>query len=256
MVTLSCRILPVLGFFFAWYSAHAQENPDFNINDMMNQNCPNFRCSAGDAPVPQSRPKFTSTGCNTMGGGVMMMSPGSGKDDVRPYAECCDQWHACYQVCGVNKATCDTAFETCAKQACGPEAINEQCHKDVNLNNMMMKIGGCQKFNEAQLQACECKPKDQAPAQREAALRYFYKKQAPENVDKVPNLIAKADSPSKLAGLFVKLLRKYPAAIQHKEDPMQAMYDKIRMESTNEEATEETIVDTPEGETSEETEEL
>jgi hypothetical protein len=191
-----------------------------------------------------------------MGGGVMMMAPGADEDQERPYAGCCDQWHACYQVCGVNKATCDTAFETCAKEACGPET-NEQCHKDVNLSNMMMKLGGCQKFNEAQLQACECKPKDAAVVQREAALRYFYKKQAPDNVDKVPNLIAKADSPSKLAGLFIKLLRKYPEAIQQKEDPMKAMYDKIRLETEEAKTMEgETDEETPDEKSSEETMEL
>ena len=160
----------------------------------------------------------------------MMQARGDG--DEKAYASCCDQWHACYQVCGVSKKTCDDGFETCAKETCGEkDDTTERCHKDIDLSVMLLKIGGCQKFNQDQLQACECKPKAQAPAQREAALRYFYKKQAPENVDKVTNLIAKADTPSKLAALFIKLLAKYPDAITKKEDPMQSMYDKIRKEA-------------------------
>ena len=191
----------------------AGEAPDFDINDMMNQNCPNYRCSAGMTPTPKARPKFESTGCSTLGAGSIMMTGGGGSTD-KPYEACCDLWHACYQVCGVSKKSCDQQFETCAKDRCHSATDSETCTKDADLSIMMMKLGGCQAFNQAQYKACDCTAtKDKAVAQREAALRYFYKKQAPDNVDKVPNLVAKADTPSKLAGLFVKLLAKYPAAI-------------------------------------------
>ena len=238
---LSCLLLPLLYLVaVSSVSGTKDEGPDFDINDLMSQSqhCPNFRCSSGMTPVPKTRPKFESMGCASMGGGMFVAS--TGENDAKPYDACCDQWHACYQVCGVSKNTCDTAFETCAKETCGDKEENEQCHKDLQLSTMLLKLGGCQKFDTAQLQACECKSKDQAPAQREAALRHFYKKHAPENVDKVPNLIAKADSPSKLAGLFIKLLLKYPAAIQKKKDHTQDMFDKIRME-TNSETTEDSM---------------
>lgn len=159
------------------------------------------------------------------------MMAGADATGDKPYESCCDQWHACYQICGVSKKTCDTTFETCAKEGCGAD---ETCTKDVELNTMMMKLGGCQKFNEAQYKACECTQKDQAPAKRQAALRYFYKKYAPDSVDKAESLAAKADTPSKMAGLLIKLLLKYPAAIQKVEDPMKKMYDKIRTESSTE----------------------
>ena len=43
--------------------------------------------------------------------------------------------------------------------------------------------------------------------------------------------MTKADTAGKLASLFVKLLAKYPAAIEKKEDPMKEMYERIQRES-------------------------
>ncbi len=155
-----------------------------------------------------------------------MMSPGAASDE-KPYESCCHQWHACYQVCGSTKKTCDTTFETCAKEVCGGD---EKCTKDVELNNMMLKLGGCKKFEQAQYQACECASSNQVAQKREAAIRYFYKKFSPENVEKAKELALKADTASKLAGLFRKLLLKYPDAIVKKDDPMKAMFDKMKLD--------------------------
>lgn len=209
---------------------------DFDFKNMMNQNCPNFKCTSGYTPVPKSRTKFESTGCSAMGGGDMMMNPGGEGSNEKPYESCCHQWHACYQICGASKKTCDATFESCAKEACGND--DEQCTKDLELSNMMMKLGGCKKFDEAQYQNCECTPANQASSKREAAIRKFYKKNSPENVDKATSLAQKADTPGKVAGLFTKLLLKYPEAITIKDDPMKAMFDKINVEKDDDKATE------------------
>jgi len=211
-------------------------DPDFNLNDMMNkQNCPNFKCSAGHTPVPKSRglKKFESMGCSSMGGGAIMMTGGGDGGGEKPYETCCDQWHACYQICGMSKNACDTAFETCAKDACGIE-YDTKCKQDVEINTMMMKLSGCQKFNEAQYRACECTPNERAMTKRRGALEYFYKKYSPDTMDKVEHLAKKADTTKKMANLLMKLLQKYPEAIQKIEDPMKKMYDKIRMNSDTE----------------------
>jgi hypothetical protein len=200
-----------------------------------NQNCPNFRCTSGYTPVQKSRTKFESTGCSTMGGGAMFMNPGKSSSE-KPYESCCHQWHACYQICGVSKKTCDATFDTCSKATCG--GGDESCSKDLELNNMMMKLGGCKTFDEAQNRNCECTPEAKAPAKREAAIRKFYQKNAPESADKAASLIQKADTSSKLAGLFIKLLLKYPTAIEIKEDPMKAMFDKINVEDKTAESKE------------------
>jgi hypothetical protein len=50
-------------------------------------------------------------------------------------------------------------------------------------------------------------------------------------VEKAKELAKKADSTTKMAGLFKKLLAKYPDAIQKIEDPQQAMYQKMMDEA-------------------------
>lgn len=235
----------------------ADPPPDFDLNSMMNQHCPAYRCSAGMTPVPKSRIKFESTGCSSIGAGSLMMTGGGGAE--KPYGTCCDQWHACYQICGVAKKTCDATFESCAKKSCETLSVNESddssivdtCKKDAELSVMMLKLGGCQGFNQAQYAACDCVATAKAAAQREAALRYFYKKQAPDSVDKVPNLATKADSASKLASLFIKLLTKYPGAIDKKEDPMKDMYERIQRETQEMNEKGEIIVEDREEETEE-----
>lgn len=246
----SSRFTSLVGAFLLAITMTMVHGQNFDFNNMMNQNCPNFKCSSGYTPVPKSRTKFESTGCSAMGGGSMMVANPGGSNE-KLYESCCHQWHACYQVCGVSKKTCDNTFETCAKKVCDEqdesngggsreeegEEDNDakgQCTKDVELSTMMMKLSGCKRYDEAQLQVCECALKDKADDKKETAIRNFYKKNAPENVNKAQSLVAKADTPAKLAGLFIKLLLKYPDAITIKEDPMQAMFDKIKTESSDE----------------------
>jgi hypothetical protein len=202
-------------------SKKKDEMPDFDFNTMGQQPCPNFRCSSGMTPVPKSV-KFTSTGCSSLGGSAMMMNMGQAASAANePYATCCDQWHACYQVCGATKKTCDETFKSCSKEKCGAD---EECQKQANLAGLMIGFAGCQKFDQQQLTACECVAKDKASEKREAIIRRFYKKYAPDKVENAADLAAKADSAGKLAKLFRKLITKYPVAIELIEDPQQAVY--------------------------------
>lgn len=205
--------------------------PNFNMNDFaQQQNCPNYRCSSGMTPVPKTRLKFTSTGCSAMGGGMVLMGNQNEKED-EPYASCCDEWHACYQVCGIAKKICDDSFKSCAAIKCGSD---EDCTKQVELSTMMMNLSGCHRFDQAQYQACECVLKNKATEKRQAAIRRFYNKFAPSAETKADELAKKVDkSTAKMAGLFRKLLSKYPDAIQKVEDPQQAMYRKMMEEAKN-----------------------
>lgn len=212
-----------------------------------NRPCPDYRCTSGMVPVPKSRQKFTSTGCGAMGGGMVMLGGGDAKNSAKVYESCCDQWHACYQVCGVSKRVCDDSFKSCTEQVCGED---EDCKKDASIASLMIDVGGCGRFDQAQYGACECVDKSKAQAKREAAIRRFYKKNAPDQEDsKAEGLAKKADSKSKLASLFRKLLAKYPSAIEKIEDPQQAMYRKMmedaqkKSENDAEEATEEEVVE-------------
>jgi hypothetical protein len=214
-------------------SEQEEDVPPFNMNSFgQGKACPNYRCSSGMTPVPKSRGlKFTSTGCSSMGSG-MVMNMGAASSEEEPstevYASCCDEWHACYQICGVSKKACDDSFKTCSTAKCGADA---ECTKQIELNTMLMNLGGCQKFDQAQYQACDCVDKKKAPAQREAAIKRFYKKFAPGNEDKAAELVKKADTASKLAALLRKLIGKYPNAIQKIEDPQQAMYRKMMQDA-------------------------
>lgn len=198
--------------------------PDFgNFGGLgLDKPCPSFRCSGRMTPVQKSRSKYTSSGCSAMGGGSMMMMAGPPKKEA--YSVCCDLWHACYQTCGASKKGCDKDFDACSKENCGAD---EECSKSANMNTMMLQFGGCQKFDAFQYQACDCVSKDKAPEKRATAIRTFYKKNAPENAAKADQLAKKADTTGKMAGLFKKLLAKYPGAIAQIEDPQQAMYQNI-----------------------------
>jgi hypothetical protein len=195
-----------------------------NLDDMMGgRSCPNFKCTGGLAVVPKSRAvKFDTYGCNAMGSGMMMYQMGSNDKDEEPHGICCDQWHACYQVCGVSKASCDRTFSTCVETVCGTD---ETCNKNAKVSHMSIQFGGCQKYDQAQYKSCECVPKEKAIDKRETVIRNFYKKFSPDSMDKAADLAKKADTASKMASLLRKLIKKYPESIQRKVDPKRKEMD-------------------------------
>lgn len=200
--------------------------PDFSFGS--DKPCPNFRCSAGHSPVQKSRSKFVSLGCSKMGGGGMLaMSAGSGNEK---YAVCCDRWFACYQTCGAAKSTCDAGFKSCYTEVC---AGDEKCTQGASLNNMMLGLGGCQGYDQSQFGACECVKKEKVEEKRASALRAFYKKFAPGQVDKTDALAKKVDSSSKMAALFRKLHIKYPDSIKVEiDDEMSRMQEMLNKANT------------------------
>merc|ERR1719491_536639 len=156
----------------------------------------------------------------------MMMMAGLGGGGQEPYARCCDLWHACYQTCGAAKKSCDDGFKACAAGRCGGD---DGCQKDADLKAMMLNLGGCQLYDQGQYGACECVKKDKVKEKRAAALRYFYKKFAPESVDKVEGLTKKIDSNAKLAALFRKLHARYPKSVKVEvDDEMARMQEMMK----------------------------
>ena len=215
MRSLAAIALCLLGSVFA-----EEDMPDFgNMPGFGDKPCPNFRCSSGYAPVQKSRSKFVSKGCSKMGGGMMMMAGGGGGDEK--YASCCDQWHACYQTCGASKKSCDDGFKACSERICGGD---EDCKKSADMNSMMLGLGGCGLYDQGQYAGCECTKKSNVEEKRAAAIRGFYKKWSPENVDKADSLAKKADSNGKMAALFRKLVTKYPKSIRVEIDDEMKMY--------------------------------
>lgn len=220
--------------------------------DMFNKNCPNYRCSKGLVPVPKtSRLQFTSAGCNAMSTQMITMA---GNDDKKVYESCCDEWHACYQICGMSKKVCDESFQKCAEAKCGDD---KDCTQGLSIQNMMLQLGGCKLFDQAQYERCECVKSQKTEKQRTAVLKKFYQKFAGEDSfdeKKIAGLVKKADSAAKMAGLMQKLIAKYAdKAIKRVEDPQKKQYEemmrKIKLDS------EEKAKESPTEETGEEEEE-
>jgi len=197
------------------------KEPDFDMPGFGDNLCPSFRCSTGHVAVPKSRAKYTSFGCEAMGGGMMVMAQPGGPEAFSP---CCDLWHACYQTCGSPKKLCDESFKTCSANACGAD---EECKKSANLKGMMLGFAGCEKYDQAQRSSCECTSKDTAEGKRLDALNYFYKSHAPDGQGKASTLVKKVDTTAKMAALMRKLLAKYPKAIKIQKDPQQNMQQEM-----------------------------
>ena len=164
----------------------------------------------------------------------MMLAGGDQDKSKEKYAPCCDLWHACYQICGVSKKSCDEGFKSCSKGNC---LTDQQCQQAAEIDALMTQLSGCPKFEAAQQRACKCVALDggddnEAYQQREQVLTKFYEAHAPDQISKVSALAEKSCHDHKrLAGLFRKLLQKYPKAIQRIEDPeagrLKKMMDEI-----------------------------
>ena len=192
--------------------------------------CKSFKCSKGFDAAPKRPLKLTGMGCSGMGIITADTSESEG-----PVAECCNKRAACFQTCGMSKASCDKTFETCANAACAvifdPDE-KQKCESTQKLQVMMAGMGGCQEFDQGQAAGCQCMAPEKAVARREKTLRDFYKKHNPKAEEsKVPGLMSKSgDNAKKFAALLTQLVGKYPAAIKVKKSEQQEMMERIMRE--------------------------
>lgn len=198
----------------ATFTTVTAQNFDWAKQGMGGQNCKMFSCTKDKAPVPKAREdfKFTSGGCDAMGGGALMLNKAESSQE-KPFEKCCHEWHACYQICGTSKQACDEAFKSCSEEKC--KGKGEDCTQQYQLISMMLQLGGCQSFESQQAAACKCvsKKDDKHLKKREEVLKMFYQKYAPDSIDKVPELAKKTDTAAKMAQLLRKLVAKYPESI-------------------------------------------
>jgi Group XII secretory phospholipase A2 precursor (PLA2G12) len=198
--------------------------------------CKPYTCPKDQEPVPKWPLKLSSTGCSSMGG---MQVFATASDDDDPMRVCCDLRHACLQTCGSLKTFCDEEYIQCGKDVCvdmQDEEAKSKCEKSSSINELMVKMDNCQRYEQQQYTHCECVPKDTVQSKRERVIRAFYKKFNPENIDKVAVLVQKVDTPAKMVGLLLKLYKKYPDVIQKLKDPQQEMMEKIMKENREKEA--------------------
>ena len=198
--------------------------------------CKPYSCPKDHEPVPKWPLQLSSTGCSSMGG--MQVFSGISDDDD-PMRICCDLRHACLQTCGSIKTFCDDEYVQCGKDICAAMTDEEQkskCEKSASINDIMVKMDGCQRYDQEQYKHCECAAKDSVQKKRERVIRAFYKKYNPENVDKVSGLVQKVDTTAKMVGLLLKLYKKYPSVIQKVKDPQQEMMEKMMKENRDKDA--------------------
>lgn len=198
--------------------------------------CKPYSCPKDHEPVPKWPLQLSSTGCSSMGG--MQVFSGISDDDD-PMRICCDLRHACLQTCGSIKTFCDDEYVQCGKDICAAMTDEEQkskCEKSASINDIMVKMDGCQRYDQEQYKHCECVAKDSVQKKRERVIRAFYKKYNPENVDKVSGLVQKVDTTAKMVGLLLKLYKKYPSVIQKVKDPQQEMMEKMMKENRDKDA--------------------
>ncbi len=186
------------------------------------------RCEADETPVPRWPMKLHSTGCNKLGGGLSMSSVGKFDDSIT--SPCCDQWNACNQICGSVRSFCDSSFDKCLEAKC--EEIKDKEEKDLCKSNastkkLMLSLADCKYFVESQISGCECVKKSKVEEKRKRIVTNFYKKYNPKEVDKAEKLAAKANDPKKFAGLFMKLVAKYPKAVKRIRDPQEIMMEEL-----------------------------
>lgn len=169
-----------------------------------------------------------------MGGGIAVGGVGVGGGDEK-YSVCCDRWHACYQTCGAPKKSCDESFKSCSDGICMDD---EECKRGAEMNTLLLGLSGCTLYDQGQYGACECVKKEKREEKRAAALRSFYKRFAPDSVDKVDALAKKAETTAKLAAVFRKLHAKYPESIRVEVDDemarMQEMMKNVKVDNDTE----------------------
>jgi len=236
------------------FDSEQQKEQDAQFKKMFDMDkgkkCPQFKCTAGMTPVPKTRLHFSGEGgCSAMAVGNVKVDKKADdesddeSDDETKYGSCCDEWHACYQVCGSLKNACDDAYKACYEDRCGGD---EKCNNSASMHSLLAGFGGCAKFDSAQLKACDCVANGKVEEKRKAVITRFYEKyvvvageQQPQKVvdeAKVAELVRKADTKTKMAHLLNKLVTKYPNSIKNRAKPkVEVVQEEVKEERTKNE---------------------
>ncbi|KAF4138477.1 Group XII secretory phospholipase A2 precursor (PLA2G12), partial [Phytophthora infestans] len=186
---------------------------DFPDLTSYSQPCEPFTCRPKRAAAPVKDFEFTANGCGTSG------MPISTSTD---FQECCD-WHdACYSVCGMPKANCEKRLQKCMKARC--KAIRdpnkrEECFSTAKIFYIGANMIACPAYQDAQKEACDCVPTEDAAAATRDRLEYFLEQNgAPEEEledEAIDTLLKKYKGQEPT--MFLRVLKKYPKAL--KTDP-------------------------------------
>ncbi|CCI47299.1 unnamed protein product [Albugo candida] len=192
----------------ALFSANATPSIDL---DKMNfgSACEVKHCTSKETPVPIKDYVFTSNGCGMAG------APMKGYEFL---SDCCDLHDACYSVCGITKAYCDSSLKKCMTENCDgvtDKKKKEKCDRALSIYNLGAKLVGCPAFTAAQKEACYCVPKANDAAAYKERLLHFLQKHADSEEKKTEEAVDKLlkKHKGKEAKLFYRLVKKYTGSI-------------------------------------------
>lgn len=200
--------------------------PNFNKEPI----CKNYKCSRGSLPVPKSGLVLKAGGCNAL---TNSMGGSFGGRVRQPEVEtCCNIFQACLSICGIKRKSCSDEFGKCTKRACASISNAEEkesCSRDLNLHTMLINLGGCKPFDEAQASSCRCVSEKKIQSKQRKILSSFWakhnKKKTEQDVDKV--LAKYSKTPTSFAKLLFKLVRKYKGSIKVTRSPYEDQLDEI-----------------------------
>ncbi|VEU34312.1 unnamed protein product [Pseudo-nitzschia multistriata] len=205
---------------------------NFDFNGGQPKFCKPYTCGKGLTPVQKWPLSFESSGCSSLGGGMIATSGATdGSNDI--HERCCDQRAACLQTCGSVKTACDEELKKCVEKNCSEKGDDEEkCNQRASIFSIMVSLENCQPYSAVQHSHCECVPAEDAPAKREDLLHKFYETFSPDSVGKAKDLSKKADTTRKMANLMGKLVQKYyPDTIQKVKDPNAERMEQLMRES-------------------------
>ena len=208
----------------------------------------NFACPKPLKKFHDPNYKLWSNGCGTAGMNV---------DNGYNFKPCCDRHDACYETCGMDKASCDKLFKGCMSKRCRDEHPgDEKCASNSALYTVGVTLMGCGAYRAGQEQACLCIAPEQLKHERVALLKGWYRaydkdaasgaskwgedeageKKLTKHVNKLLFDYSKLKGLKTFPRLIMKLSKRWPALvlIMHGEkvDPNQALIDSKRKDGT------------------------
>nr|CCA22345.1 phospholipase A2 putative [Albugo laibachii Nc14] len=205
----------------------ADATPSIDMDKLnFGETCKANPCSLKQVPVPIRDYVFTSNGCGMAG------APMKGYEFV---SDCCDLHDACYSVCGITKAHCDSSMKKCMTETCNGVTAPEQkkkCDAALSIYNLGAKVLGCPAFTQAQKEACYCVSKEKGVAAYKERLLHFLQKHADSEEKKSEEAVNKLlkKHKGKEAKLFYRLVKKYTQSIvldTGKNNFMSEMFQKL-----------------------------
>jgi hypothetical protein len=204
----------------------------------------NVLCHQGMSAVQNER-RVVSNGCT----GSEILERLS-EDKIYDFTSCCDVHDSCYQICGMNKNSCDTKFKKCMTDLCQASVLytysgdgrtvvseetidNEKCNRQAVMYYSATAMMGNSFYEDAQSDHCKCVQKEEVSDHYYSYITDFYERYAPQNINNFKWEKYEEYSAKQFASLLNALYRNYNAtSIDHIEGRIGKQVAKPKPEPT------------------------